>query len=118
MQELLIPMTEALTIARETRRWHWRIPVAGMMIEHWWPPRLYVMPRGFKSIVQTLLLDRLVVEWRRGRRGVNRLRVRATGKRECDHQRRETENFLHINSLMRGRIFVQVHGPVFVLVKP
>lgn len=74
------------------------------------------MPRGFKSIVQTLLLDGLVVEWRRGRRGVDRLRVRATGKRKRDHQRSETENFLHINSSC-GRIFVQVHGPVFVLVK-
>jgi len=57
MQKLIIPTTEALTIARETRRWHRRIPVTRMMIEHRWPPRLYVMPRGFKSIVQTLLLD-------------------------------------------------------------
>jgi hypothetical protein len=111
MQELPIATTEALTIAREARRWHWRVPITRMMIEHGGPTRLDIMPSGFKSIVEALLLDCLVVECRRRRRGViNRLRVRATRKHRGNQQRSETESFLHINSSCVTAIYPVRHS--------
>jgi len=79
-EELLIPTAEALTVAWKRWREHGRIAVARMMIERGWPPSVYIVPCGFKSIVDTLLLDRLVVERRWRRRCVDRLRVGTTGK--------------------------------------
>lgn len=51
MQKLLIAATEALSIALETRSRNWGIAITRMTIERGWPPRLYVMLCGFKSIV-------------------------------------------------------------------
>ena len=73
MQKLFVPMTKTLPVALETgRRHHRRIAVIWVPIERRFAPRGYVVACGYKAIVRTLLLDSLVVECGRLRRGINR----------------------------------------------
>jgi hypothetical protein len=76
VQELLVPMTKSLSVALETwRRHHWRIAVTWVAIEGGVTPKVHVVACGIKAIVRTLLLDSLVVQGGRWRRGINWLRV-------------------------------------------
>ncbi len=95
VEELLIAATEALPVGGEAGRRDGWIAEAGVVIEGGWAAGLDVMPGGFESVVHALLLDGLVVEWRRWRRGVDGLRVGAAGGKEPDEQHGGAEKFLH-----------------------
>ena len=80
MQKLLIAAPETLTIAGN-RRWRNRRPAEPrMMVEHRRPANLDIVPRRLKPIMHSLLLHRLIVDRRRRRWGINRLRMRTTNQ--------------------------------------
>jgi len=82
MKELLIPTSETLTITRERRRRYRWIAVARMMIERRRSSRFNVVFSGFKTVVHSLLFNRLIVELRRWWRWwcIHWLRMRATSQ--------------------------------------
>jgi hypothetical protein len=95
MQELVIPAPETLPIRRPSRTRDWRIPIPRMTVETRRTACSHVIPRGVKTIVLTLRLDRPVIKRRRRwwRRTISRMR--ASSQRKCTKQHNKTKSFLH-----------------------
>jgi hypothetical protein len=104
MDEHLVASSETAAVFLASRRWHGRIAEPGMAFDVWPLSMLSIVPRGCKAVVVALLgYRRKIRRW--GRFDVHRVRMRTSGQKKWQQQRRQREPFLH-NYFLYRRIAV------------
>jgi hypothetical protein len=103
MQELLIAPAETLSVGWEPWRRNRRVSEARVLIERGRTSGGDIVPCGVEAVVLALLFDGLIVKcWRRRRRAINRLRMRAAEQRSGKKKWGKRQQFLHRIVLYSG----------------